>query len=147
MNQKRLIERLKPIQSDGNPHPCPRCGLRAAHTRSAISREADIYICDECGTDEALRAAANLAPLPFDYWNCADALAELHDEEGCEFCRLFDFGESRALVEDHRYAHISNAGASYRFPAEQQFNYGFKIAYTGSGSSVTLTVRVKGGMT
>ena len=37
--------------------PCPRCGrtkMKRALHHNALSRRADIYICDDCGTEEAL---------------------------------------------------------------------------------------------
>ena len=37
---------------------CPRCGRATVKPRTvtnALSRHADVYICDECGTDEAIR--------------------------------------------------------------------------------------------
>ena len=37
---------------------CPRCGrptVKAKTATNAWSRHADVYICDECGTDEAIR--------------------------------------------------------------------------------------------
>lgn len=86
MELKQLIEQLKAVQSDGNPHPCPRCGLNSAGTRTALSRQADVYICDECGTDEAMRAAANLAPLPLEYWNYYAAFKELKPVKSCLNC-------------------------------------------------------------
>jgi len=73
---KDKIEKLKLIQADGQPHPCPRCGTGSASKRTALSRYADVYICDECGTDEAIRDAAG-NPMPLDDWNSSAALAEL----------------------------------------------------------------------
>ena len=38
--------------------PCPRCGhsrMRPELAANAVSRHFDVYICSECGTDEALR--------------------------------------------------------------------------------------------
>lgn len=41
----------------------------------------------------------------------------------CPFCSKWDWGESSAVIDNGKYAHIHNAGGSYRFPPEQQFNY------------------------
>jgi len=64
---KKLIEALKPLQISGNAYPCPRCGRETMKTdrpaTNAISRYADVYICDECGTEEALLDAQG-ASLP-----------------------------------------------------------------------------------
>lgn len=55
---KQRIEGLKSMQEFGKVTRCPRCGGRMAGTasRHAISRNADVYVCDECGTREALYA-------------------------------------------------------------------------------------------
>lgn len=52
--------------------PCPRCGLdKMADNpiRNALSRAADIHVCDDCGTAEALRAFHGDA-LPLEDWAC-----------------------------------------------------------------------------
>ena len=55
---------------------CPRCGkplkidpqTQQAASSNALSREVSgLYICDDCGSDEALRAFADL-PLPLEEW-------------------------------------------------------------------------------
>ena len=48
---------------------CPRCGkmLNPSISENALSRHEDIYICSECGTDEALMNASNQV-LPLDEW-------------------------------------------------------------------------------
>ncbi|GAA2242137.1 hypothetical protein GCM10010232_31510 [Streptomyces amakusaensis] len=49
---------------------CPRCGGplgdRPARSRLTIGR--DVAICTTCGTDEAVREAAGLSPVPFGEW-------------------------------------------------------------------------------
>ena len=54
---RRALGDLKARQSAGEHMPCPRCGRDTMkeniHT-NALSRYADIYICDACGTEEAL---------------------------------------------------------------------------------------------
>ena len=50
------INRFAPLQGKYN-WPCPRCGcwtMNRELTRNALSRRIDIYICDACGTAEAL---------------------------------------------------------------------------------------------
>lgn len=49
---------------------CPRCGtvMDGATTHHAWSRRADIYICDEDGTKEALEDAGFLPKLPINEW-------------------------------------------------------------------------------
>lgn len=74
---KARIESLMPRQKRGEALPCPRCGqdwMNEEPVRNALSRRASVYICDECGTDEALRDMAGMPPLPFSEWSKAQAL-------------------------------------------------------------------------
>jgi hypothetical protein len=51
--------------------PCPRCGkmqMKLPSAHNAWSRYVDVYICDFCGFDEALRDAFGKGPLPLDEW-------------------------------------------------------------------------------
>ena len=69
---KLIIESLKQAQIDGAEFPCPRCGERkmnpAGATRNALSRYADVYICDSCGIEEALDDYFGNPPMPFNKW-------------------------------------------------------------------------------
>lgn len=71
MLARRLAD-LKARQDAGEHMPCPRCGRDTmkpdVHT-NALSRQADIMICDECGTAEALLAFMNNS-LPLTEWAC-----------------------------------------------------------------------------
>ena len=70
---KFLIESLMPLQESGHVFPCPRCGherMDPKPVRNALSRYAKVYICDECGTDEALRDYCG-SPLPLNEWSMA----------------------------------------------------------------------------
>lgn len=54
--QQRLLD-LKARQDADTPMRCPRCGADAMKhplATNALSRHADLYICDSCGTAEAL---------------------------------------------------------------------------------------------
>ncbi len=67
---KLAIEGLKKKQLDGEKMLCPRCGedrMRTPVTYNCLSREADVYVCEECGIEEALYAAKGIK-LPFEYW-------------------------------------------------------------------------------
>ena len=63
---------LKARQDSGEHMPCPRCGRNTMKERvhtNALSRHANIYICDACGTEEAmLKFMSN--PLPVTEWAC-----------------------------------------------------------------------------
>ena len=79
---KTMIERLKHLQEKKIPFPCPRCGHDRMDSqnpvRNALSRYADVYICDECGTEEAMADFGGMKPLPFSQWSMAISF----DEEG-----------------------------------------------------------------
>lgn len=52
-----MIENWSHMQKMGVHIPCPRCGKKNANdepSENALSRRADIYICDRCGTEEAM---------------------------------------------------------------------------------------------
>ena len=54
--EKRLLD-LKARQDNGEHMPCPRCGrdsMKDPVYTNALSRHADVYVCDECGISEAL---------------------------------------------------------------------------------------------
>lgn len=62
---KKNIDAFARIQTDG-VHFCPRCGRMSVKDRlhtNALSRHADVYICDKCGMDEAMR---DFAKMPSD---------------------------------------------------------------------------------
>ena len=66
---EKLLD-LKARQQAGEHMPCPRCGKDTMkpdlHT-NALSRHADLYVCDQCGTAEALLDFMN-NPLPLSCW-------------------------------------------------------------------------------
>ena len=50
---------------------CPRCGrVLESFSRHALSRYADLTVCDECGTDEALECAGLNGRKPLTDWWC-----------------------------------------------------------------------------
>ena len=68
---KTLLD-LKARQEAGQYTACPRCGrytMKPVLHTNALSRVADVYICDECGTKEALLAFMK-NPLPPNLWAC-----------------------------------------------------------------------------
>lgn len=66
MTDEKAIEKMLYDQQQGWPL-CPRCGERMPDklTHGALSRHAKgVYICEACGTDEALRDwTGNVKPL------------------------------------------------------------------------------------
>lgn len=59
---RKALANLKAQQESGKYTRCPRCGLDTMkpdlHT-NALSRQADLMVCDDCGTAEALLAFMN----------------------------------------------------------------------------------------
>jgi predicted RNA-binding Zn-ribbon protein involved in translation (DUF1610 family) len=69
--QEKLLD-LKARQGAGEHMPCPRCGqstMSERVTTNALSRHTDLYVCDECGTVEALLIMMK-NPLPMEDWAC-----------------------------------------------------------------------------
>lgn len=69
---KKVVDRFAKVQKDGT-HICPRCGRLTVKDRlvtNAFSRHADVYICDACGMDEAVRDMKG-DPLPLKDWAIA----------------------------------------------------------------------------
>ncbi len=68
---EEVIKEYKQRQLDGEKMLCPRCGedrMRTPATHNCLSRHADIYVCEVCGTEEALYDM-NGTPLPMEYWD------------------------------------------------------------------------------
>lgn len=64
-----IIERMKEIQKAGGLI-CPRCGRMSMDKvllHNALSRVADVYVCTDCGMNEALRDFGRI-PLPIEEW-------------------------------------------------------------------------------
>ena len=68
--QKALVD-LRARQEAGEHMPCPRCGkgtMKPALCTNALSRVADgVFVCDDCGTQEALLAFMR-NPMPVAGW-------------------------------------------------------------------------------
>ena len=101
MNERieRALADLKAQQQAGEWMPCPRCGrdtMKEPIYTNALSREADgIYVCDACGTAEALKAFMK-NPLPVSWWAMfrlekgASHLKELPGTEAMDIVREQD---------------------------------------------------------
>ncbi len=65
-----LVESFAALQEMNSPkytYPCPRCGrdtMNGVLTRNALSRRVEVFICDACGTAEALEALMNEQGIP-----------------------------------------------------------------------------------
>lgn len=87
---------------------CLRCGqpLHPVLAYNALSRYADVYVCEACGMDEALRDAAG-QPMPFSEWYAAKQgrLKDITPEDSwvltpvCSFEHIF---KDRNLDEEGR---------------------------------------------
>lgn len=81
---KGIIAIVREMQNNPDKHDptCPRCGharMKPILQRNALSRSADISVCDVCGTDEALRASENNA-LPLTEWYIVKEILKLREE-------------------------------------------------------------------
>ena len=59
---KKALADLKAKQESGSYTLCPRCGrdtMKPDLYTNALSRQADIQVCDECGSSEAILAFMN----------------------------------------------------------------------------------------
>lgn len=75
--QKRLetslpsfLEHVSDLQWSYHLPTCPRCGrqnMKPSTATNALSRHANVYICDECGMDEAIRDYAGKT-VPLEKW-------------------------------------------------------------------------------
>lgn len=73
-NEERLqvLAGIKLRQEKCERMSCPRCGNDAMNEnpmRNALSRQADVMICDACGQQDAILAMMN-NPLPLSLWAC-----------------------------------------------------------------------------
>lgn len=52
---------------------CPRCGrVLKSFSRHAVSRYADVVVCDECGSEEGLEVAGLTEQIPLTDWWCTE---------------------------------------------------------------------------
>jgi predicted RNA-binding Zn-ribbon protein involved in translation (DUF1610 family) len=70
MTVNNILTAYAEMQSKGH-YPCPRCGsdtMSDKVTRNALSRRVQIYVCDQCGTQEALEAFRKAEPPISSWW-------------------------------------------------------------------------------
>jgi len=71
--EKGLLKAVREMQDASLLYklPCPRCGhkrMRENMVENALSYYMDIYICPECGVDEAMRDIEKKKPIPTAAW-------------------------------------------------------------------------------
>lgn len=96
MIKKDTLENLvKNSKSYTDEKLCPRCGrkMRKEWVENSFSRYADVYICSECGLDEAVRDF-NKKVLSFSEWKIVkNILLEIDTVEGrYKFIHCVDSG-------------------------------------------------------
>ena len=86
---RTLIERFAKKQQDGH-FACPRCGEMTMDTesvtRNALSRRVPVYVCDTCGTQEAIEDMM-ASHTPLTAWAIAAApenWSMKERDDGCE---------------------------------------------------------------
>jgi len=149
---KRLAD-LKARQEAGAHLPCPRCGRMTMkeklHT-NALSRIADMKICDSCGTDEAKLAFMN-AP------NCLYQWAALQPNRpdgdfkavsGEEAMKIICCEQSGTLVELFMRAEAGDDADEIRFTAFESlpgltelWTQPFQATYRAKDGTVMIRVR------
>lgn len=70
MRKIMTIDKIAEMQEAGEFPLCPRCGepLKDRLHTNAMSRVADVYVCDACGTAEALEAFLGHPRSVEDWW-------------------------------------------------------------------------------
>ena len=143
----KALADLRARQEQREHMMCPRCGKDSMDEnvhRNALSRHADIHICDDCGTAEAmLKMMRN--PLPLGQWACfregmpicnfdalpgAIVLERLWKEQIPYLIGLFERWQEEQAYEDfeayRRDAHRKCAGLSALW--SQPFQAAYKVA-------------------
>ena len=113
--QHQTLLNLK-VQQQNEHLPCPRCGkdtMADNVNRNALSRHADIMICNACGTSEALLAVKG-EQLPIDEWACMKPPVDYktlsqdkiwEDLQGSQMrclCYLYDRWQDESQYEDFK---------------------------------------------
>lgn len=72
LDANEKIQRFAPMQRKYN-WPCPRCGrwvMNSDPARNALSRRVEIYVCDQCGIEEAMEDFTGKV-TPLSSWDIA----------------------------------------------------------------------------
>lgn len=70
MNSWRRLRELERFGKNQKSRKCPRCGdirMNDDVRQNVLNRRANVYVCDMCGVEEALDAAAGRVK-PFKAW-------------------------------------------------------------------------------
>jgi len=89
--EMRLLD-LKAEQEMGKYKLCPRCGKDTMNPelhRNTLSRVADIYVCDACGTAEAELAVMKSPLMPRD-WACMQVQNPYRAESIAEYMETIE---------------------------------------------------------
>ena len=117
---KKALLDLRARQESGEHMPCPRCGLDRMKPRlytNALSRHADgIFVCDECGSHEAMLDFMN-NPLPLEDWavfNPDQPRADFKDTPGEEAWKQIQEEQAQVLVDLFRRWLTEKPGAAFK---------------------------------
>ncbi len=90
------------------PPLCLRCGKPLHHEpgQNALSRYADIWICRDCGTDEAIRCYAN-KPISFQNWHAATS-GRLRGEKEPDIAYLKDTCDFQHIFQETKLIPLCN---------------------------------------
>ena len=121
------IDRTRFSPDAPEPPLCLRCGqpLRHVLAYNALSRYADVYVCEACGMDEALRDAAG-QPMSFSEWDVVkqDRLKVVPSEDAwvltpvCTFEHIFkdkDIDDERRQSPKTEFAYSRSDHNGYRW--------------------------------
>ena len=78
----RALQTESEVKTDSSL-PCPRCGhwrMSPKVARNALSRHAEIMVCDICGVDEAARVFSDTI-LPITSWWCVREILSAHEAQ------------------------------------------------------------------
>ena len=95
-HSQRILDDLKARQQAGEHMACPRCGMDVMKTpvhTNALSRAADIYICDACGSTEAMLAYMK-QPSPLSGWAASQTPARRPPGPSCRRSAARDRGQA-----------------------------------------------------
>ena len=117
---RKALADLRAKQEAGEQMLCPRCGrdtMKPKLHTNALSRHADcIYVCDECGTSEAMLDFMN-NPLPVEDWavfNPEQARADFKDTPGAEAWKSIQEEQAQILVDLFRRWLSEKPGADFK---------------------------------